>query len=120
MRFIFNGGLDDYLILVTERMRSTVSNGKALEMKDFTVMFAPRPYDVWSVLFSVVGTFLTSTSHSKGQKEGQVIDEIIGIIFNHHRRQFDITLEVVVSNRSILFYRDPLSTNFNILLVLCR
>lgn len=98
----FHWFLDDYLILVTERTRTM--EGQTEELKDFTVMFAKRPYNSWSILFSGVGSFVIydddSQEGSDVHTHNQRIKDIIGIFFNHHVRHFDITMYVTVSDRS--------------------
>lgn len=77
--------------------------GQTEELKDFTVMFAKRPYNSWSILFSVVSSFViydNDDSHegSDVHTHTQRINNIIGIFFNHHVRHFDITMYLTVSD----------------------
>lgn len=68
---------------------------KSCERDVFTVMYASKPYNDWKILFYARYEYVT--------KEGPLpIKEIVGIWFNHHRRQFD--LAVILTEVSAYFF----------------
>lgn len=88
--------LDDTLIFTVER-NTTYADGE--EIIDFSVLYAPSPYRErdWRVLFSNVVYYKLFQQSGDGvthMRRHVFIKRIVGIFFNHHLRQFDITLEL--------------------------